>query len=282
MSIYNEEVVRNCICFQISPHIADQKQKEITGFGKHEMARFMRDYRQRVQEGHIFVRTENAISLCIQGRVLHLFVTEMCSNLVDVLADGYNNFKYLFKLTDEHVNEFVYHLQSTGTPKLITFFKSEKNRNEALKYIMKRKTAVVEKMVLASSSADFTNQWTMYGHLDGDTVVSLLEQEHRAYVGPTWARTQTPVVLTTAYCNQDKILRTLFFLNPLQRIELAYKRARIMYKTQHHLYADWEGELCRRMGLMTALWPLTTKMPPHAPYLETVVLLNGTAVVIVI
>ena len=279
MSIYNDEVVRNCICFHVSPLAANQVQ--ITGYGKYEMPGFMRNYRQRVQEGHIFVRSENAVSLRVRGRVLHVFVLEMCSNLVDVLTEGYNDFNYLFKLTNENVNAFVYRLQSTGTPKLITFFKSEKNRDEALKYIMKHRSSVAEKMVLASSSADFTPSWRQYGHLSGDTIVSLLERDNAAYVGPTWARTQTPVVAITVQCT-TRVERTLFFLNPVERIELAWNRAERMYKTQHHLYADWAGELCRRMDAMHALWPPNTKIPHHAPYLETVILLSGITTICII
>ncbi len=257
----------NSVAFSIS---SQDTQAKCFYYTKDQMTEFMKTFRKLVVEGNAFARSENAIQIRIYGHVFYTLVMEMCPYMMYTLMDGCGNFQFLNVLSpDWRVHSLVERLENDGNPKLVLLFKTETNRDKTLAYIMRHPNAVLEKMG-SNSRESALRRIEEYRNSTGPTIIKTKFNFFCEDIN--WIVRKTPAVVTRMGCSW----RTLFVDNPAQRIKLAEKRSDQMMKTQKHHYADWTGELCRRMDAMNALWPRPVEIPYNAPYLETLILLQGS------
>jgi hypothetical protein len=257
------------VAFSVSNRDPELTQATCFYYSKEHMLLFMKSFRKLVQDGNGFARSENAIPLRVKGYVFHTLVLEMCPYMMCTLMDGYGNFQFLKTLTnDGRINALVDRLELDGIPKLVLMFKTENNRDQTLAYIMRHPQAVSEKM--GPNSRDAALQRIEDLKSSGPTVIKT--EFNFVCEDVNWVIRKTPAVVTRL----SESWRTLFLDHPNERMVIAQKRSELMFKTQQPYYADWKGELCRRMDAMNALWPRSVEIPYHAPYLETLILLSGS------
>jgi len=266
------------IAFSIAQDKINEANAGTFHYTKNQILEWMKKFQKIVRDGRGFARSENAIPLRMFGVVYHTFVMEICHSPVMNLADGFGNFSFLRKGADGRgLNDLIRRLERNNSPKLIFFFKSEKNRDETLKYIMRHPQAVEDMMGPNSREISAQRILAHAGasrkyNCDGLEVYNFQNATVKKVtdLDKNWIYHDTASVTTCA----RSVWRTLFFDNVMERMNLAHKRAERMWKTQRHYYEDWDGELGRRMQAMNLKWPRPVEIPYNAPYLETAILMN--------
>ena len=252
-------------------------------YNKKQILEWMKKFQKIVRDGRGFARSENAIPLSMFGVVYHTFIMEICHSPIMNVADGYGNFSFLRRGADgSGLNDLIRRLEMNNSPKLIFLFKSEKNRDETLNYIMRHPQAVEDMMgpngrhISAQRILAHADESRKYTYCDGLEVFNTQKSTGKKVsdIDANWIYHNAASVTTCTRSGAKSVWRTLFFDDVKERINLARKRAERMWKTQRHYYEDWDGELVRRMQAMNLKWPRPVEIPYNAPYLETVLLMD--------
>lgn len=272
------------LAFSIAPHKTDASKVTTFHYNKNQLLECMKRFQKIVQDGSGFARTENAIPLRVFGTAYHALAMELCCSLTYNLMDGYGNFSFLKNVASgSGLNDLIRRLEWTGSPKLIVLFKSEKNRDQTLHYIMRYPNAVKEMMGPNIRQVSeqiiretYSSESRKYKYCDGLDVMKVDRSAHELTCDSmNWVWRDTPFAVTCVRTGKECVWRTHFFSNLKARIHLARQRAEKMWKTQRHYYDDWNAELCRRMDDMNLKWPRSVEIPYNAPYMETIIMMDA-------